>query len=55
VKPDEQVVVGGLMQVRPRMVVQPERVPMPTLGRPTTPEAPAKAAAPTPPPQGRRP
>lgn len=33
-KPDEWVVVGGLPQVRPRMRVQPERVPMPTLGAP---------------------
>ena len=28
----EWVVVGGLQQVRPRMEVQPEREPMPTLG-----------------------
>lgn len=34
-KPDEWVVVGGLQQVRPRMVVQPDKVPMPTLGRGT--------------------
>ncbi len=33
-KPDEWVVVGGLPQVRPRMQVQPERMPMPTLGQP---------------------
>ena len=33
-KPDEWVVVGGLPQVRPRMQVQPERMPMPTLGPP---------------------
>ena len=26
------VVVGAVLQVRPRMVVQPERIPMPTLG-----------------------
>ena len=31
-KPDDWVVVGGLQQVRPRMTVRPERVPMPTLG-----------------------
>ena len=33
-KPDDWVVVGGLQQVRPRMQVQPERMPMPTLGQP---------------------
>ena len=34
-KPDEWVVVGGLQQIRPRMVVQPDKVPMPTLSRGT--------------------
>ena len=29
--PDELVVVGGLLQIRPRMVIQPEKGPMPTL------------------------
>ena len=39
--PNDWVVVGGLLQVRPRMHVQPERMPMPTLeGRPTGGEAP---------------
>ena len=33
-KPDDWVVVGGLQQVRPRMTVKPERVPMPTFGPP---------------------
>lgn len=32
IEPDDWVVVGSLPQVRPRMQVQPERVPMPTLG-----------------------
>jgi multidrug efflux system membrane fusion protein len=31
-KPDDWVVVGGLQQVRPRMQVQTQEVPMPTLG-----------------------
>jgi multidrug efflux system membrane fusion protein len=31
-KPDDWVVTGGILQVRPRMVVRPDRVPMPTLG-----------------------
>jgi multidrug efflux system membrane fusion protein len=31
-KPDDWVVVGGLPQVHPRMHVQPERIPMPSLG-----------------------
>jgi multidrug efflux system membrane fusion protein len=30
--PDDWVVVGGLQQVRPRMPVRPDRIPMPTLG-----------------------
>ena len=32
-KPDDWVVVGGILQVRPRMEVRPDRVPMPTLGQ----------------------
>jgi multidrug efflux system membrane fusion protein len=31
VKPGEWVVVGGVQQLRPRMVVQPDKTPMPTL------------------------
>src|SRR5262249_45098554 len=31
-KPDDRVVVGGLQQVRPRMQIRPDEVPMPTLG-----------------------
>ena len=31
-KPDDWVISGALLQVRPRMVIRPERVPMPTLG-----------------------
>ena len=33
-KPDEWVVVGGLQQVRPRMPVKPDRMPMPSYGQP---------------------
>jgi len=33
-QPDDWVIVGGLPQVRPRMVVQPERMQMPTLDNP---------------------
>jgi multidrug efflux system membrane fusion protein len=58
-KPDEWVVVGGLPQVRPRMKVQPERIPMPTLGQPeggeAPPDEPARKATPTPTPAGGRP
>ncbi len=32
-KPDELIVVSGLQQVRPRMTIQPELGPMPSLGR----------------------
>jgi membrane fusion protein, multidrug efflux system len=40
-KPDDRVVIGGLLQVRPRMTVQPDLVPMPTLtDRPSTGEPP---------------
>jgi multidrug efflux system membrane fusion protein len=38
-RPDELVVVGGLQQVRPRMQVQPERGPMPSLSRDTAADA----------------
>src|ERR1700752_899633 len=31
-RPDDWVVVGGLQQVRPRMQIRPDKVPMPTLG-----------------------
>jgi multidrug efflux system membrane fusion protein len=56
VKPNEPVVVGGLQQVRPQMVVKPELGPMPTLlGHPTgtgadsaPAAAPALAPAPAP-------
>ena len=33
-KPDDWVVSGSLLQVRPRMLIRPDRVPMPTLGQP---------------------
>jgi multidrug efflux system membrane fusion protein len=31
-KPDEWVVTGGLLQVRPRTPIRPDRIPMPTIG-----------------------
>jgi multidrug efflux system membrane fusion protein len=53
-KPDEAVVVGGLQQVRPRMQVEPERTPMPSLGQPTGGEAPTpEPRAPTSQPAGQ--
>jgi multidrug efflux system membrane fusion protein len=49
-KPDDWVVSGGILQVRERLEIRPDRVPMPTLGQtaaaaalpalPKTPEAP---------------
>jgi multidrug efflux system membrane fusion protein len=45
---DESVVVGMLQQVRPRMAVKAENVPMPTLGQPTGP------GDETPPPETRK-
>jgi membrane fusion protein, multidrug efflux system len=47
-KGDESIVVGALQQVRPRMVVKPDPVPMPTLGPPPGEAAPAsrKSASP---------
>jgi multidrug efflux system membrane fusion protein len=39
-KATDRIVVGGLQQVRPRDVVRPEPIPMPSLGRPTTPDTP---------------
>ncbi|HEY1377839.1 MAG TPA: efflux transporter periplasmic adaptor subunit, partial [Gemmataceae bacterium] len=35
-KPDDRVVVGALLQVRPRMEVRVEPIPMPTLAQPPT-------------------
>jgi multidrug efflux system membrane fusion protein len=35
IRPGDWVVVGAMLQVRPRMVVEPERIPMPTLGQAT--------------------
>jgi membrane fusion protein, multidrug efflux system len=63
-KPDDWVVSGALLQVRPRMKVEVERVPMPTLvGRPAPGEATPPGPAPATPkaagkavvPEGRRP
>jgi membrane fusion protein, multidrug efflux system len=46
-KPDDWVVSGGILQVRRRMLVMPDRVPMPTLGQPAA-AAPAPAVPKTP-------
>jgi multidrug efflux system membrane fusion protein len=46
-KAGDWVVSGGLQQIRQRMEVQPERVPMPSLGRPAGPDL-AAADAPRP-------
>jgi multidrug efflux system membrane fusion protein len=40
VKADDRVVVGALQQVRPRMEVEPDEMPMPALGTPATGTAP---------------
>jgi multidrug efflux system membrane fusion protein len=45
-KPDDRVVVGAILQVRPRMKVEPEMVPMPTIGPPAGDGAPARGGAP---------
>lgn len=45
-KPDDWVVVGALQQVRPRMEIRREPIPMPSLGQPpATGQAPAPAPA----------
>ena len=46
-KPEDWVVSGGILQVRRRMLVMPDRVPMPTLGQPAV-AAPAPAVPKTP-------
>ena len=46
-KPDDWVVSGGILQVRARMQITPDRVPMPTLGQPAA-AAPAPAVPKTP-------
>jgi multidrug efflux system membrane fusion protein len=40
-KPSDWVVVGALQQVRPRSLIRPDRVAMPSLGQPTPDETPA--------------
>ena len=53
--PDDWVVIGGLTQVRPLEVVEPERVPMPSLGTVTGGQAPgATPPRPQPPPPGKK-
>jgi multidrug efflux system membrane fusion protein len=46
-QPDDWVVVGGLPQIRPRMIIQPDRVTMPSLSAPaekeTTPNGKGKS------------
>ncbi len=42
IKADDWIVVGGLQQIRPRLLVAPEEMPMPTLGK-TDAETPAAA------------
>ncbi len=49
-KPDDRVVVGALLQVRPRMEVRVEPIPMPTLTQPPTGDR-----APAEPPRGNPP
>jgi membrane fusion protein, multidrug efflux system len=44
-KPGDWVLVGGLQQARPRMVIRPEQTPMPTIG--PSPEGKAPQAAPS--------
>jgi len=39
-KPEDWVIVGGLQQIRPRMEIKPEQIPMPSLG-------PAESSTPT--------
>ena len=39
-KGDEWVVTGGILQVRPRVLVRPDKVPMPTLSQPSAAETP---------------
>jgi membrane fusion protein, multidrug efflux system len=51
-KGDEWVVSGGILQVRPRIVVRPDKVPMPTLSQPAVADPPPaeskkKSASPT--------
>jgi multidrug efflux system membrane fusion protein len=40
-KRDDGVVIGGLQQVRPRMQIEPEWTPMPSLNQPTDEDAPS--------------
>jgi multidrug efflux system membrane fusion protein len=54
-KADDWVVVGGLPQIRPRMVIRPDRTTMPTLAPSSTPETPADKDGKQAPPPGNKP
>jgi RND family efflux transporter MFP subunit len=47
-KPDEQVAVGAIQQLRPGTDVEPEVIPMPTPGAPTQPAPPTATPGPAP-------
>ncbi len=53
-KGDEWIVVGALQQVRPRMEVKPEQLPMPTLGPAQTVTPPPSGKSASPPPDTRK-
>lgn len=44
-KPDDWVVVGALPQIRPRMTIRPEQIPMPSLALPPTGDQPPPGTA----------
>lgn len=52
--PDDRVVVGGLLQVRPRMVVEPELNDMPIPATPANGKAPGVSKKPQPPTPGEK-
>ena len=47
-KPDDQVVVGGLQQIRPKMKVKIDKMPMPSLDSPVAPAPAPRTQAPKP-------
>src|SRR5262249_13307179 len=48
IKPDEQIVVGAIQQLRPGAEVEPELHPMPTPGAPTQAQPPTATPGPSP-------
>ena len=54
-KAEEWIVVGSLQQVRPKLKIKPDRMPMPSLDQPVASEKPAEKPAPASPAKNSQP